>query len=424
MRNKLIAQSIRKTKTIPFIALFILVLFSPLYPSDIQCEWTGIQKIVAVGDLHGDYDSFVDILKGTKLVELVDKKLHWAGGKTHLVQIGDVMDRGDYAKGAKDIFDLLMTLETEAEQAGGKVHALLGNHEEMNIIDIAFDNPGYVTLKQFKDFLPESYIEREEIKIRKDYAKKVSKGRRLELTLEQTINNYWETERNKAIANRKYQARKEYVSNFNEKYGKWLVEHNAVIKIDDIIFVHGGISKKFSTWKLKEINDRMRLELNSYISGNPIKEEDLQVVYQPDEPLWYRDLSRPKINEEDLKPEVDTILQNLGARYMVVAHTPLLITTKTDMKRFDGRIWIIDTGISYIYRQGGGRETALIIEETGNDIKFSVWPLDFNEESTELIEQTRYLQEGMATKARQLLEFTAGILRDAVRMVIFYRGEQ
>jgi hypothetical protein len=72
----------------------------------------------------------------------------------------------------------------------------------------------------------------------------------------------------------------------------------------------------------------------------------------------------------------------------------------------------------------GGRPTALIIEDTGNDYKFSVWPLDFNEESTELIEQTRYLQEGMATKTRQLLEFTAGILRDALRIVIFYRGEQ
>lgn len=417
MKKTRVTQPIRKTKTIPFIALFILVLLSPLYPSNTQCEWTGIQKIVAVGDLHGDYDSFVDILKGTKLV---DQGLHWTGGKTHLVQIGDVMDRGDYAKGAKDIFDLLMRLEKEAEQAGGKVHALLGNHEEMNITGIAFENKDYVSLNQFISFLPESYREREEIKIREDYAKKLSKGRRLELTLEQRINNYWETEREKAIAKRgDYPAAKEYINNFREKYGKWLVEHNAVIKINDIIFVHGGISEKFSTWKLEKINDRMRLELNSFISGNPI--EDLQVVYDPNGPLWNRDLSLPKINEEDLKPGVDKILKNLGARYVVVAHTPHLITTKTDMKRFDGRIWIIDTGISRVYRPGG-RETALIIEDTGNDIKFSVWPFDFNEESTQPIEQTRYLQEGMATKAFQFLEFTAGILRDARRMGIFIGG--
>jgi hypothetical protein len=416
MRNKLIAQPIRKTKTIPFIALFILVLLSPLYPSNTQCEWTGVQKIVAVGDLHGDYDSFVDILKGTKLV---DQGLHWTGGKTHLVQIGDVLDRGDYAKGAKDIFDLLMRLEKEAEQAGGKVHALLGNHEEMNITDIAFDNENYVTLNQFIDFLPEEYKERKERGIRKDYAKKPPKGQKLDYPLEQRLRNYWDTVRRKAISDKENEARKEYERNFNEKYGKWLVEHNAVIKIDDIIFVHGGISEKFSTWKLEKINDRMRLELNSFISGNPI--EDLQVVYVQNGPLWYRDLSLPKINEEDLKPEVDKIFKNLGARYMVLAHTPVLIKTTNDMKRFDGRIWIIDTGISRVYRPGG-RETALIIEDTGNDIKFSVWPLDFNEESTELIEQTRYLQEGMATKAFQLLEFTAGIPRDARRMGIFIGG--
>ena len=412
MKKMLAVQAIRKARLI--LAFFIFALLSPLYPSDIQCEWTGVQKIVAVGDLHGDFDSFVDILKGTKLV---DQGLHWTGGKTHLVQIGDVMDRGD---DAKKILELLMSLEREAEQAGGKVHALIGNHEEMNITGIAFENKDYVSPNQFISFLPESYIEREEIKIREDYAKKLSKGRRLELTLEQRINNYWETEREKAIAKRgDYPAAKEYINNFREKYGKWLVQHNAVIKINDIIFVHGGISEKFSTWKLEEINDRLRQELNSFISGNPI--EDLQVVYQPNGPLWYRDLASFETKEEDFKPEVDKILQNLGARYMVVAHTPRLITTKADMTRFEGRIWIIDTGISRVYRPGG-RETALIIEETGNDIKFSVWPFDFNEESTQLIEQTRYHQEGMATKAIQLLKFIACILRDTVRIGIFIGG--
>jgi calcineurin-like phosphoesterase family protein len=417
MKKTRFAHPIRKTRLI--LAFFILALLSPLYSSNTQCEWTGVKKIVAVGDLHGDYDSFVDILKGTRLVELVDNKPHWTGGKTHLVQIGDVMDRGNKAK---DILDLLMRLETEAEQAGGKVHFLLGNHEEMNITGIAIDNKEYVTLNQFISFLPESYREREEIKIREDYAKKLLKGPKPELTLEQSINNYWEAERNKAIADPEYQARKEYTRNFRERYGKWLVEHNAVIKIDDIVFVHGGISEKFSTWKLEEINNRLCQELKSFIRENPI--EDLQVVYDRNGPLWYRDLALPQIKEEDIKPEVDRILQNLGARYMVVAHTPRLIKTKADMTRFDGRIWVIDTGISYVYRSGGGRQTALIIEETGNDIKFSVWPFDFNEESTKAIEQTRYLQEGMATKARQILEFIASILRDALRMGIYYRGEQ
>jgi hypothetical protein len=413
MKKRLAAQLIRKTWLI--LAFSILALFSLLYSSNIQCEWSGIQKIVAVGDLHGDYDSFVDILKGTGLV---DRNLHWTGGKTHLVQIGDVMDRGDHAK---DILELLMRLEKEAEQAGGKVHFLLGNHEEMNITGISWEYENYVTLNQFIDFLPESYKERQERKIRKDYAKKPPKGSRLDYPLEQRLSNYWKTVWSKAIANRQDSARIEYIRNFREKYGKWLVQHNAVIKIDDIVFVHGGISDRFSTWKLEEINNRMRLELNSFINDNPI--EDLQVVYDRNGPLWYRGLAENGIKEEDLKPEVDRTFQKLGIKYMILAHTTHIIKSKDEMNRFDGRIWIIDTGInSKIYR--GGRETALIIEETGNDLKFSVWPFDFNEESTEAIEQARYLQEGMAPRARQLLEFIDYALKDTLRMEIFYRGEQ
>ena len=413
MKNRLAAQPIRKTWLI--LVFFALAPLSPLYSSNIQCEWTGIQKIVAVGDLHGDYNSFVDILKGTGLV---DQNLHWTGGKTHLVQIGDVMDRGDHAK---DILDLLRRLETEAEQAGGKVHFLLGNHEEMNITGIAWEYENYVTLNQFLSFLPESYKERRERKIRKDYAQKPPKGSRLDYPLEQRLRNYWERVWSQAKADRQDSARIDYIRNFREKYGKWLVQHNAVIKIDDIIFVHGGISDRFSNWKLEDINNRMRLELNSFIKENPI--EDLQVVYDRNGPLWYRALALNGIKEEDLKPEVDKIFQKLGIKYMILAHTTHIIKSKDEMNRFEGRIWVIDTGInSKIYR--GGRETALIIEETGNDIKFSVWPFDFNEENTGAIEQARYLQEGMASRARQLLEFIDYILRGALTTGIFYRGEQ
>jgi len=137
----------RKLKKILISTVFILALLPYFYAADIQCIWTGVEKIVAVGDLHGDYENFITILRGTKLI---DYNNHWIGGKTHLVQIGDVMDRGDYAK---KIFDLLMRLEKEAEEAGGKVHALIGNHEEMNIADLALDTPGYVNYKQFTSCL-------------------------------------------------------------------------------------------------------------------------------------------------------------------------------------------------------------------------------------------------------------------------------
>ena len=118
------------------LPLFIFILLTSLFAEDIQCVWTGVERIVAVGDLHGDFNNFVRILKFN---EIIDSQNDWAAGKTHLVQIGDVMDRGDHAK---RIFDLLKDLEIKAEKAGGKVHFLLGNHEELNIhmLDLLLNN--------------------------------------------------------------------------------------------------------------------------------------------------------------------------------------------------------------------------------------------------------------------------------------------
>jgi len=410
MKRKRMKQAIRKTQIPLLLAFIIFASFVHLYSAHVQCEWTGVEKIVAVGDLHGDYDSFIKILKGTGLI---DKDLHWTGGKIHLVQIGDIMDRGPKAK---EIFDLLMRLEKEAEAAGGKIHVLLGNHEEMNLTGIALDRENYVTVEQFIAFLPESFREKKEIKIKKGIEKRAFKKTFSDVSLDQKLREYWESALKKAIADRKDPVRIEYQKNFNEKYGKWLLEHNAVIKINDIIFVHGGISERFSTWKLEEINNRIRLELNSFMRGSPT---NILIVYETDGPLWYRDLSSPQTKEEDLKPEVDKILQNLGARYMVAAHTPRVIKTKDDMKRFDGRIWIIDTGISEVYRSSGGRPAALIIE---NDYKFSVWPLDFEEKDTHPIEWKAYFQGKIAIISPCLPEAIGCILKSALRRVISFYG--
>src|SRR5579863_6858289 len=45
--------------------------------------WEGVGRIVAVGDVHGDYDQLVAVLK---TAGLIDDPLNWLGGKAHLVQ--------------------------------------------------------------------------------------------------------------------------------------------------------------------------------------------------------------------------------------------------------------------------------------------------------------------------------------------------
>jgi hypothetical protein len=146
----------RKIKCSLFSILFVLALLINLFAASTQCVWTGVEKIIAVGDIHGDYKNFVKTLEGT---QLVDEELHWIGGKTHFVQTGDIMDRGPEAKKA---FNLIRSLEKEAKKAGGEVHMLIGNHEMMNITGIAFDYPDYVTVEQFISFLPERYCREKE----------------------------------------------------------------------------------------------------------------------------------------------------------------------------------------------------------------------------------------------------------------------
>ena len=49
-------------------------------------------RLVAMGDVHGDYQATLDALK---VAGAIDDSLSWAGGDMVLVQTGDQLDRGD-----------------------------------------------------------------------------------------------------------------------------------------------------------------------------------------------------------------------------------------------------------------------------------------------------------------------------------------
>ena len=125
----------------PFLLALVVFLTIPVAPAA-QDAWSGVERIVAVGDVHGDYEQFVKLLRGAGLL---DKESKWAGGKAHLVQTGDVPDRGARSR---DVMDLLMKLEKQAKKAGGYVHALIGNHEAMNM----YGDLRYVHVGEFAAF--------------------------------------------------------------------------------------------------------------------------------------------------------------------------------------------------------------------------------------------------------------------------------
>ncbi len=80
-------------------------------------------RIYVIGDIHGQFEKLVRLLRDTKLV---DKRLSWTGGNATLWFMGDFFDRGPDGIA---VVDLVMRLQSEAAIAGGRVESLLGNHE-------------------------------------------------------------------------------------------------------------------------------------------------------------------------------------------------------------------------------------------------------------------------------------------------------
>ena len=107
--------------------LFLVSACTTTLAKDVY-EFQDIERIVAIGDLHGDFEAYAEVMATAGLRNAKGK---WIGGKTHLVQTGDITDRGP---DSKKILDDLRKLTKQAKRAGGRVHQLLGNHEMMNML--------------------------------------------------------------------------------------------------------------------------------------------------------------------------------------------------------------------------------------------------------------------------------------------------
>ena len=138
------------------------------------------------------------------------------------------------------------------------------------------------------------------------------------------------------------------------EYGKWLRQLPVTIKINGIVFVHGGISPAVAPLGCSAINDQVRRELTSDLDKTrtaPLA----SLAARVDGPLWYRGLAQ---EPDAFAPQVTDILSKLGARVIVIGHT--VSTTGRIGTRFDGRVVQIDTGMQPAYVPNG-RASALEI---------------------------------------------------------------
>jgi hypothetical protein len=295
-------------------------------------------RIVAIGDLHGDYSAWRDIARAA---QLVDADGRWSGGDTVLVQTGDVVDRGpDSLKIIQD----LMRLQGEAPRSHGQVIALVGNHEAMNVTG----DFRYVSAGDYAAFT-DSRSERRRENVYESNKKLIETAyhqRDPQLSGDAIKQAWLQATPLGSIEHRVAWAPKGTI-------GKWIVENPAIALIDGTIFVHGGIGPAYVHMPIEEMNRQVKAAL---LSGDP-----QSIINDEQGPLWYRGLATPNGDAGDgtsktpqasapappsVAEQLQTLLSAFGASRIVIGHTPILSGIAM---LYDGRLIRIDTGISRVY---------------------------------------------------------------------------
>lgn len=337
-------------------------------------RWSGVERIVAVSDVHGAAPAMLAVLEHAGVI---DEEETWIGGRTHLVVTGDLLDRGPESRRAMDV---LMRLEGEAAAAGGRVHVLLGNHEAMNLVG----DLRYVSAAEYAAFMDEESAEDRE----RAYAT-------------------FAASRSGAMAEAEIRARFDALAppGFfghrkafapSGRYGRWLLDKPLLVVINETAFVHGGLSPMVAELGLDGVNGKLKSSLTAYAghlatltaagildpTENFYRHRQLLEALPPDaarpaelqrsidetirladaaihdsaSPLWYRGtVGCSALVETD---KLAAVLAALAARRVVIGHTPT--PGRRVLERLDGRVLEIDTGM--LNAAYGGRAHALVIE--------------------------------------------------------------
>ena len=296
------------------------------------------KRIIAVGDLHGDYQAWVAIARAAGIM---DGSGHWAGGKTTLVQLGDVLDR---EPDSLKIVRSLQQLQKEARHAGGRVVVVLGNHEAMNLLgDFRYTTPG-----EYAAFAgPNSAAIRDRVyDLNRAAAEAAAHATNPALTPQQ-VRDAWMAQHPLGWVEHKL------AWSPSGELGKWATHTPAVVKIDATLFVPGGLSAEYSKLPLDETTRRVAAAM---AAGD---DDPSSILNSPLGPLWYRGLvmvdrdaqalraaAKPPSPQLTPDEELSAVLAAYGAQRLVVGHTP---DPKGIELLYGGRLARIDTGISRAY---------------------------------------------------------------------------
>ncbi|MBK9576111.1 MAG: metallophosphoesterase [Fibrobacteres bacterium] len=309
------------------------------------CHHRPASRLVAVGDIHGNFDGWIRILRQA---ELLDGRGAWIGGDATLVMTGDVVGRGGYPK---RIYLWLRRLMREASAAGGRVEFVLGNHESMSMHHIH----SYTTVEEYRDFAPPSELD--QFELRSSLATLPSPGggdpqrnaAMLDISRMQEEPLGW-LEFRRALAP-------------TGMVGRWLVRRPNLFIAGKTLFVHGGLHPRYAIGKPEDLDQRIRGELARLV---PYFELDARnPALAEDGPHWYRIALRK--SEAALTIELEETLGNWNLDRMVVGHTPTFLIDPRSagkiLSKANGRLMCIDVGIGKAY---GARLAALELTPDGN----------------------------------------------------------
>jgi len=345
-----------------------------------QAVWSGVERVVAFADVHGAYTELTELLRSTGVI---DAEGRWSAGRTHVVSLGDLLDRG---ADSRKVMDLLMRLQREAEAAGGRLHVVLGNHEAMNVLgDLRYVVAGEYAAYAADEDPAERARHREEFLARQPGSSAADFDRLFPP-------GYFGQRR---------------LLGPEGSYGRWLLGLPAAIRIDDTVYMHGGPSTLLNGKTVEQVNREYAAAVADFLASEsalekagllhfedrygqraelarqrfealpPVESRDglaaevarferaqEDPMLGPTGPNWYRGAAF--CNECSEADVLQPFLAAAGAKRLVIGHT--VARNGAVVSRFDGAVVKLDAGMNRAVYDG--HPAALIIDAEGTRVSY------------------------------------------------------